>query len=169
MLDAISKTFFHALARSAAVEKVASRYGMAKPTSFGRRFIAGETVDEAVNAARALQARGMSLTLDQLGESVTTLEEADAATRVYLETMRRIVDANIERNISLKLSQLGLQIDRAICTDNLRRILGPAGTQGFCVRIDMEESQTVQDTLDIFMTLWEQEYRNLGVVLQSAL
>lgn len=169
MLDAISKAFFHALAGSAALERLASRYGMARPTSFGRRFIAGESIDEAIEAARVLKSKSMALTLDQLGEGVTSLEEADAATRVYLETMRRIVDSGIERNISLKLSQLGLDIDRAVCTDNLRRILGPAGKQGFFVRIDMENSPTVQGTLDVFTTLWQQEYRNLGIVLQAAL
>lgn len=169
MLDAISKAFFHAIAGSSTIEKMASHYGMAGPQSFGRRFIAGETVAEAIEAARALQAKGLSLTLDQLGESVSNLEEADAATRVYLETLERIVESGIERNVSLKLSQLGLEIDRAVCTDNLRRILGPAGKNGFFVRIDMEASGTVQETLDIFTTLWQQDYRNVGVVLQAAL
>jgi proline dehydrogenase len=169
MLDAISKAFFHGLARSTAIEKLVSRYGMASPSSFGRRFIAGETVAEAIQAARALQAKGMALTLDQLGESVTSLDEADAAARVYLETVQRIVESGIERNLSLKLSQLGLDIDRAVCTDNLRKILGPAGKHGFFVRFDMEGSPTVQTTLDVFATLWQQEYRNIGVVLQASL
>jgi proline dehydrogenase len=169
MLDAISKAFFHALAGSRTIERMASRYGMSKPTSFGRRFIAGESVGEALDAARALKARGMALTLDQLGESVTTLEEANAATRVYLDMIQRIVDAGVERNISLKLSQLGLDIDRAVCTDNLRRILEPASAAGFFVRIDMENSPVVQATLDIFTTLWQQNYRSVGIVVQSAL
>ena len=169
MLDALSKAFFHALASSAAIEKLATRYGMARPDSFGRRFIAGETAGEAIQTARALQAKGLALTLDLLGESVTSLDEADTATRAYLDVMREVADSGIERNLSLKLSQLGLEIDRAVCTDNLRRILGPAGKQGFFVRVDMESSPTVQTTLDIFTTLWQQEYRNVGVVLQAAL
>ncbi len=169
MLDALSKAFFHALASSAAIEKLATRYGMARPDSFGRRFIAGETAGEAIQTARALQAKGLALTLDLLGESVTSLDEADTATRAYLDAMREVADSGIERNLSLKLSQLGLEIDRAVCTDNLRRILGPAGKQGFFVRVDMESSPTVQTTLDIFTTLWQQEYRNVGVVLQAAL
>jgi proline dehydrogenase len=169
MLDAISKAFFHALAGSRSIERLASRYGMSKPTSFGRRFIAGESVGEAIEAARALQAKGMALTLDQLGESVTTVDEASAATRVYLDMIQRIVDAGVERNISLKLSQLGLDIDRAVCTDNLRRILDPAAAAGFFVRIDMENSPVVQATLDIFATLWHQNYRSVGIVVQSAL
>jgi proline dehydrogenase len=169
MLEAISKALFHAVASSRTLEKIASRYGMAKPTSFARRFIAGESVDEAIDAARALESRGLRLTLDLLGESVTNLDEADAATRAYLAAMARIVESGIERNISLKLSQLGLDIDRAVCTDNLRRILGPAGRQGYFVRLDMEASPTVQSTLDVFTTLWQQEYRNMGVVLQASL
>lgn len=157
MLDALSKAFFHTLAASSTVEKLASRYGMARRDSFGRRFIAGETVGEAIHAARTLQQNGLSLTFDSLGESVTNLDEADAATRAYLEVLREVAEAGIERNLSLKLTQLGLEIDRAVCTDNLRRILGPAGKQGFFVRIDMESSSTVQTTLDIFTTLWQQE------------
>ncbi|RPJ83359.1 MAG: proline dehydrogenase [Acidobacteria bacterium] len=169
MLDAIPKAFFHALARSHRLERLASRYGMSKPGSFGRRFIAGESIAEAIEAARALQAKGMLITLDQLGESVGTLEEAESASRIYVETIARIVESGIERNISIKLSQLGLGLDRAICTDNLRRILAPAGREGFFVRLDMEDSPTVQSTLDILTTLWQQEYRNVGVVLQAAL
>jgi proline dehydrogenase len=169
MLDALSKAFFHALAGSTTIEKLASRYGMAQPGSFGRRFIAGETAGEAIEAARRLHAKGFALTLDLLGESVTDLDAADAATRAYLDVMRLVADSGVERNLSLKLSQLGLEVDRAVCTDNLRRILGPAGKLGFFVRLDMESSPTVQTTLDIFTTLWEQEYRNLGVVLQAAL
>jgi len=169
MLDAIPRALFHAAAGSRTLERLASRYGMARPGSFARRFVAGESVDEAIEAARALQSRGFALTLDQLGESVTTLDEADRATRVYLETLRRVVASGIERNLSLKLSQLGLDIDRAICTDNLRRILGPAGREQFFVRLDMEASPTVQATLDIFTTLWQQDYRHIGVVLQAAL
>jgi len=169
MLDAVSKAFFHGLARSRTIEVLASRYGMAKPASFGRRFIAGETLDEALAAARAVENGGMMITLDQLGECVTTLAEADAATRVYLDLVAAIVVSGVERNISLKLSQLGLDIDRAICTDNLRRILEASRPHNFFVRIDMEASSTVPLTLEIFKTLWDQGHRHVGLVLQSAL
>src|SRR5512139_1165382 len=106
MLDALSKSFFHALARSKSLEAMASRIGMAKPTSFGRRFIAGETAEEAIEAAKAIQQKGMLLTLDQLGESITTLAEAEAATRVYLALIEKIQVAGIDRNISVKPTQL---------------------------------------------------------------
>jgi proline dehydrogenase len=167
--DAASKAFFHTLAQSAFLQRIASRYGMASPRSFARRFIAGETADEAIAAARAIQAQGLLLTLDYLGESVATLAEADAATREYLRIIDVIVASGIERNVSLKLTQLGLDVDKATCVDNLRRILEPAQRHGFFVRIDMENSPYTEVTLDIFETMWQQQYRNVGVVLQSCL
>jgi proline dehydrogenase len=169
MLDAVSKAFFHALARSRAIERLASRVGMARPTSFGRRFIAGETLDEALEAAWAIQAAGMNVTLDQLGESVTTRAGADAATAVYLDMLDAIVRSGVERNVSLKLSQLGLEIDPATCADNLRKILEASRPLGFFVRIDMEASSTVPATLQTFDAVWDQGHRNVGLVLQSAL
>jgi proline dehydrogenase len=164
-----SKAFFYALSRSAALKRLASKYGMATSRSFARRFIAGESIEEAIVCARELQAEGLLLTLDYLGESVRTLEEATAATREYVRLMDVIVAAGIERNISLKLTQLGVDVDRATCIDNLRRILDPGAQHGFFVRIDMENSPYTNVTLDIFETLWQQEYRNVGVALQAYL
>ncbi len=91
MIDAASKAFFHLLARSRSLQKLASRYGMASPTSFARRFIAGETVEEAIEAARRLEARGLTQTLDYLGESVGSAAEADAVTRDYRSILDTIV------------------------------------------------------------------------------
>jgi proline dehydrogenase len=164
-----AKAVFYALSRSATLKRLASKYGMRSPDSFARRFIAGETVEEAVATSRRVQGEGLHITLDYLGESVRTVEEADAATRAYVRLLDVIVAAGIERNISLKLTQLGASIDRATCVDNLRRVLEPAGRLGFFVRIDMENSPWTQMTLDIFETLWQQEYRNVGVALQAAL
>jgi proline dehydrogenase len=164
-----SRALFFALSRSTVLKRLASTYGMARPESFARRFIAGETVEEAIVAARAVQARGMLLTLDYLGESVTTSEAATAATREYVRLIEAIVASGIERNISLKLTQLGVDIDRATCVDNLRRILDPAQRHGFFVRIDMENSPYTEVTLEVFETMWQQQYRCLGVALQSGL
>src|SRR4051812_34829288 len=164
-----AKAIFYALSRSATLKRLASTHGMRAPDSFARRFIAGETVEEAIDAARGVQAQGLRLTLDYLGESVSTLEEATAATREYVRLLDVIVASGIERNISLKLTQLGAGVDRATCVDNLRRILEPAGRHGFFVRIDMENSPWTQLTIDIFETLWQQEYRHVGIALQAAL
>jgi proline dehydrogenase len=169
MLDRTAKTFFHLLARSRTLDKLASRYGMRRPDSFARRFIAGESVQEAIEAARAIEARQMRLTLDLLGESVTNLEEADAATRLYVAVIDAVVQSGIERNLSLKLTQLGLDVDKASAVDNLRKILGRAEPAGFFIRVDMENSPYTDVTLEIFETLWSHGYRQIGVVLQSAL
>jgi proline dehydrogenase len=169
MLGRASKTFFHLVAQSGTLRKLASRYGMRKPSSFARRFIAGETVDEAIEAARAVEARGMLISLDLLGESVATLAAADAATREYLQVVDAIIASGIERNISLKLTQLGLDIDRGRALDNLRTILEHGEPAGFFLRLDMESSRYTDVTLDLFETLWHEGHRQLGVVLQAAL
>jgi len=148
---------------------MASRYGMRRPTSFARRFIAGETIQEAIEAARVVETRGMTETLDLLGESVTNLEEAEAATRAYLRVLETVTASGIGRNLSLKLTQLGLDVDKASAVDNLRKILERAEPAGFFVRIDMENSPYTDVTLEIFETLWQQGHRQIGVVLQSAL
>jgi proline dehydrogenase len=167
VLDNASKAFFHLLARSRILQQLASRYGMRKPTSFARRFIAGETVEEAIEAARNVEARGLLHTLDYLGEGVTTLAEAAAATKDYLRVVEAVTAAGIGRNLSLKLTQLGLDVDRASAVDNLRTILEKA--RDFFVRIDMESSRYTDVTLDIFETLWQQGYPHIGVVLQADL
>src|SRR5262245_53506393 len=107
MIDRAAKTFFQLLAQSGTLKHLAARYGMRKPTSFARRFIAGVTVDDAIAAARAVEQEGFLQTLDFLGEGVTSLAEADAATRDYLRNIEAIVASGIGRNLSLKLTQLG--------------------------------------------------------------
>jgi proline dehydrogenase len=169
MLDTLSKSFFHTLAASASLKRMASRYGMRGPDGFARRFVAGETLEEAIEAVRAIERTGMTHTLDLLGESVTSLDEAAAATGAYLAVVDAVTRAGIGRNLSLKLTQLGLALDRAAARDNLRRILDAAGPAGFFVRIDMEDSSCTDATLDIWESLWHLGYRQVGVVLQSAL
>lgn len=167
MFDRAAKTLFHLLARSDGLKGMASRYGMRKPNSFARRFIAGESIEEAIGAARAIESLGLMQTLDFLGESVRTREESLAAAREYLRIIEAIKQSSIGRNLSLKLTQLGLAIDRADAVDNMRRILDAA--DGFFVRIDMENSPYTDVTLEVFDTLWQQGYRQVGVVLQSEL
>jgi proline dehydrogenase len=139
MLQTASKAFFHALAGSTTLKSLASRYGMRPHGGFARRFIAGESIDEAIVTARTIQAGGLTTTLDYLGESVSSIAEADAATRAYL------------------------------CVDNLRRILDAGAAQQFFVRIDMENSPFTAVTLEVFETMWQLGYRNAGIVLQSCL
>jgi proline dehydrogenase len=151
------------------LKTLASRYGMRARGGFARRFIAGERIEEAIETAREIERNGLLITLDYLGESVASIAAADTATRAYIGVLERIADAGIERNISLKLTQLGLTIDRATCVDNLRRILDAATAKGFFVRVDMEDSPFTAVTLEVFETMWQQGYRDVGVVLQSYL
>jgi proline dehydrogenase len=142
---------------------------MRRQASFVHRFVPGEAVEDAIRAARILEANGFTETFDHLGESVTSLAEAEVATRDYLSVIRALVESGVERNISLKLTQLGLDVDRASAVDHMRKILELAEPAGFFVRIDMESSRYTAVTLDVFETLWQQGYRQIGVVLQSDL
>jgi proline dehydrogenase len=165
----VSKAIFHALAENKGMQSFASRYGMRHHQSFARRFVGGETVPDAIAVARQIDALGMTHSLHYLGESVASMAEADAATKAYIGVLHEIAASGIDRNVSLALTQLGLTVDRATCVDNLRRILDPASAADFFVRIDMEDSRYTQVTVDIFETLWQQGYRNAGIVLQSYL
>jgi proline dehydrogenase len=169
MFGSASKAFFHLLAQSRTLKKLATRFAMRTPSSFVHRFVPGETVEDAIRAARVIEAHGLTETFDYLGESVSTLAGAVAATTDYLDVVRAVTASGVERNISLKLTQLGLDVDRATAVDHLRKILALAGPAGFFVRIDMESSRYTAVTLDIFETVWEQGHRQIGVVLQSDL
>ena len=160
MLDSASKAFFHLLARSETLKTLASRYGMRQPSSFARRFIAGETVEEAIDAARAVEARGLLQTLDLPRRERRRASTRPTRPRASTSTSStRSSQSGIGRNLSLKLTQLGLDVDRASAVDNLRKILERAEPAGFFVRIDMESSAYTDVTLEIFETLWQQGYR----------
>jgi proline dehydrogenase len=131
-----------------------------------RRFIAGERLDEALEAVARLNRQGLSTTLDLLGEDVTTPAQAEASGDAYV----RIVDAlraHPANNLSLKLTQLGLEVDAALCRRVLRRILDRAAPM--FVRIDMESSAHTDATLGLFEALWAEGRRNVGVVIQAYL
>ena len=164
-----AKAFFYALSRSTTLKRLASRYGMETGNSFVSRFVAGETIEAAIEVSRRLQSQGLLVTLDHLGEHVRTMEESTTATLEYVRLMDVIADAGIERNISLKLTQLGIDVDRATCVDNLRRLLEPAARREFFIRIDMENSPYTERTVEIFEMLWDYQHRNIGVALQSYL
>ncbi|HZT43509.1 MAG TPA: proline dehydrogenase family protein [Chthonomonadaceae bacterium] len=135
-----------------------------------RRFIAGETLEAATEPVRALNARGISVSLDFLGESVTNSEEVAASVDTYLRVFQHIRCENLDANVSLKLTALGLDLDPDLCYRNMLRLLHAAGPDLF-VRIDMESSDYTQRTLDMFTRLWEgpEPHKNVGVVIQSYL
>ncbi|HEX6938223.1 MAG TPA: proline dehydrogenase family protein [Longimicrobiales bacterium] len=134
-----------------------------------RRFVAGETLDDAVRAARALNESGMRVSLDYLGESVRNREEAIAAADVYLGLLDRIAAERLDANASLKLTQMGQDIDEAFLRENVGRVLDSAREKQIFIRFDMESSAYTQRTLDFFRRIWDEGYRNVGVVIQSYL
>ena len=137
---------------------------------FASRFVAGETIDEAVKAAQELRRRDITVSLDLLGESVTVESEAIAARNQYLEMLDRMAAAELEVNVSVKLTQMGLDIAEDLCHANMARILDKARALHGFVRLDMESSEYTQKTLSFFTDRLYVNYRhNTGVVIQSAL
>jgi proline dehydrogenase len=137
---------------------------------FASRFVAGETIEEAVKAAQELAGRGITASLDFLGESVTMKSEAVAARDQYLEMLDRLAAAGQQVNVSVKLTQMGLDISEDLCYANMERILDKAAALSGFVRLDMESSEYTQKTLDFFTQRLYQKYReHCGVVIQSAL
>ena len=133
-----------------------------------RRFVAGETLEEAIEVVRKLNARGQVVTFDLLGESVTKESEARAAKDSYLRALQAIQAAQVSSQVSVKLSQMGLDLSADLCLDNMRQIVAKAKEIGSFVTIDMEDSQHTQATLNVYKTLRE-EFDNVGIVIQAYL
>ena len=138
---------------------------------FASRFVAGETIEEAVSVATQLASRGITASLDLLGESVSRPEEAVQAKDEYLRMLDQMAAAGgIEVNVSVKLTQMGFDIDEALCLRNMQEILTRASQLNGFVRLDMESSDYTQRTLDFFAGKLHPTFGNhCGVVIQSAL
>ena len=137
---------------------------------FARRFVAGETVAEAIAAVRELNAKGITASLDLLGESVHTETEARAARDEYLTLLDKIKESRVDANVSVKLTAMGLDIDNEMCVGIMQDILARAQHYNTFVRIDMESSEYTEITLKLFEERLYPAYKaNVGVVLQSYL
>ena len=137
---------------------------------FASRFVAGETLDTALDAVKQLNAKGISATLDLLGESVHNEAEARAGARAYIEMLDRIRQARLNANVSVKLTAMGLDIAEDLCVANMHDIIERAREHESFVRLDMESSEYTQKTLDLFYDRLYPSYRaNVGIVLQSYL
>lgn len=130
------------------------------------RYVAGETLEEALDTVRELNADGAMATLDLLGEEVTDRAKAEAAVTEYLRLFAAIRERRLDANVSLKLTLLGLKIDQGFCRDNVERIAAAAAEHGNFVRLDMEDHTCTDATLAIYHGL-QPRYGNLGVVLQA--
>jgi len=163
------RSFLLWLSRRRSIGRLATRLPVTR--SMVARFVAGETLDEALVALGRLRAAGLRTTVDVLGEAVTSVADARDAAAEYLATLDALAARGLDRNVSVKLSQMGLGLDAGVCRENVERILGRAAECDAFVRIDMEDHETTDATL----ALWR-ELRPVnagrgdsGVVIQAAL
>jgi proline dehydrogenase len=156
------------LSRQEGLKEFAAKFGLFKKLT--TRFIAGETIDEAVAAIRELNARGCTSTFDHLNESVSSIAETEAEVREYLDVLAHIDETGIDSNVSIKLTQFGLEIDPELTYRNVRRIVEDATRRGNFVRVDMEGSNVTQATIDVFKRLRaEFGLNDVGIAVQSYL
>lgn len=132
------------------------------------RFVAGETLPEAIEVTRRLNDDGLEVALDHLGESVTDEQGAVQATQAYLDLLDAIASNGVRATASLKLTQLGLDISEQLCLDNMRRILERAKAINNHITIDMESSDYTDSTLRVYRTL-RRDFSNVGTVIQAYL
>jgi proline dehydrogenase len=137
-------------------------------TWMARTFVAGDTIEDAIKSVKKLNGKGVMATLDILGESVKDRETAEKAVNAYLELLDAIPKSGINSHVSLKLTQMGLDIDTEYCLQNVEKIVARAKERGNFVRIDMEGTPHTQRTLDIFYRL-RKKYDNVGIVVQAYL
>ncbi len=135
---------------------------------FANRYIAGEEIDDAVRKIRELNQKKAMATCDVLGEDITTRDEAIAARNKIIETLQAVTKERLDSNISIKLTQLGLKLDREFCLENAREIVKNARELNNFVRIDMEDSSCTDDTIWVYRQVWK-EFKNTGIVLQAYL
>jgi proline dehydrogenase len=145
-----------------------SRWSVARRVAL--RFVAGETLDEAVSATKALNARNLSASLDYLGESVKRAEDTEEVVQTYRELLKRIHEQGLKASVSLKLTHFGLDISEELCQTNLRRVLTDAKQFGISVTIDMENTPYTDITLRIYRTMRDEyDFDNVGTVIQAYL
>ena len=147
---------------------IVQRWGFAKRTA--ARFVAGETLDEAIAVVCKLHQNGICTTLDHLGENITSKENVRQAADEIIQIINRLSSDGVCSGISIKLSQIGLVVDPDICEENLMRIMEKAFQEKIYIRIDMEDSELTQMTLDLFRKVRDSGYAEfVGIVIQSSL
>ena len=137
-------------------------------TFLARRFVAGDSADQAIAVVRRLNVRGIRATLDFLGEETLSREAAAKSADEIISLLRKIGEAKVDSNVSVKLTQFGMALDPLLAKAHMVRILKEAAANGNFVRIDMEGSAYTQKTLDLFLELFP-KFPNCGVVLQAYL
>jgi proline dehydrogenase len=155
-----------AAAESPRLQRVVRRHGMRLGAS---RFVAGETLDEAVQVLRGLNDKGLRANTTLLGEGVTDEADTRAVVAAYVGVFDRIAAEGLQVNVALKLTHLGLAFDEQLALSNIRELVDHAARRSSFVRLDMEESAYVDATLRVYRALREEGHENTGTVLQSYL
>ena len=159
------RTFLLYLSNAPWMRRIVENWRVAQRVS--SRFVAGETLEEALAVVRSLNQKGLFTSLDHLGENVTNVDEAVNARDEYINIIQSISD--LQSNVSIKLTQLGLGFNYDLCLSNIRSIVERALDYGILVRFDMEDSSTVDSTLGIFTALQRSGIHNIGLVFQAYL
>ncbi len=136
---------------------------------FSKRYIAGETVEDAIRASKELNAQGIKVTIDILGEFIKNLDEAEKNKVEYIELIDRIQKENIDGNYSLKPTMFGLLLDKEVCYTHIREIVAKAASYNNFIRVDMEDSPCTDMEVDIYRRLKAEFPKNVGLVVQAYL
>jgi proline dehydrogenase len=164
-MEQILRNFFLFLSKNKAFTKIARKYGL----RFGAaRFVAGETIDLAVKKIKELNAKGLAVTIDYLGEFVDSIEEANLMADGSIEAIKAIGREKLNAQLSLKMTSMGLDISDEVVMHNMRRILDAAKENDVFVTIDMEDYSRCAKTIEIFKEL-RKDYDNVGTVIQAYL
>ncbi|GGD06880.1 proline dehydrogenase family protein [Pontibacillus salipaludis] len=164
-MEQIMRNFFLFLSKNKAFTKMARKYGL----RFGAgRFVAGETMSNTAKVIQELNAKGMDVTIDHLGEFVDNEVEAKQRTEECIEAIRVIAEQNLQSQLSLKMTSMGLDVSEDLVLENMRKILDAGKKYDVFVTIDMEDYERCGKTLDIFKQL-KSEYDGIGTVLQAYL
>jgi proline dehydrogenase len=163
------RSFLIYLSKAAWAQKLVTSWSFAWRAA--SRFVAGETVADAIRAIRELNEKCINATLDQLGEHTSTVEEADKTTEDILHLLDEIDKAGVRTNVSIKLTQIGMGLDEEICRQNLVRILEQVKRHGNFVRIDMEDTPYTDTTLSLYYSMLQRGFNvnQVGLVVQSYL
>jgi proline dehydrogenase len=167
--DRALRSTFLTLSRRRGLGRLATRLPVTK--SLVARFVAGETLDEALHALERLRAAGLRTTVDVLGESVDSAAAARTAAGTYVDVLDALAARGLDGNVSVKLSQMGLDVDPGLARENVERIVTRAATHGAFVRIDMEDHSKTDATLDLWRAVrpFNRASGDTGVVIQAAL
>ena len=164
-MERLMRNFFLFAGKNKWCNRMAKKYGL----RFGAgRFVAGATLESALHTIALLNKDGMMVTIDHLGEFVQNEDEAVEMANKCIEALVGIAQYNVDSNLSLKLTSMGLDISKELCLSNMKNILSVAREKNILIRIDMEDYAHLELTLDVFEQL-KNEYENVGLVLQSYL